>query len=486
MANAKDGTLIRVRLTKNVQWVPDSQRKACAICDQPFGVMRRRHHCRLCGEVVCDPCSPNRVLQRNNSQVVRTCSCCYTIALQDKEKMVKDKAQPALSSKGPKGSNKNTGNRATNDTATSNQPAPPMQLERSASAGFLVEDFATAAPKDNARGSMLIHFLSLTVVVIAALLAVLNVMEPMKACGAGLWGVLCVLVVGKFLISNTSPSPPARASGGRKSEPAESAPPPPAYTDVVLSGDWVPSKMPDGKIGALLNDQLEVLRTLRGIDPVLDGFTLNGEKSGVKMYGKKGEGEQAAVNSFLGRGEVPYPVRAILDVLFAENPATPQELDDMFDSETVIQQISNQTWVSHRKYKTVLFVSPREFLLVCHWQVEKDGTVFVVARSVEPSDYTKFVPTKNYVLAEIGAGWTFTPKGNSTEINYLTASDLKGGMPSWVTNKVGESQPMQIDTIRKMLDKRNTTVYQPGGNRTIVSNAMQILCDKNTEASLKR
>lgn len=34
---------------------------SCSICNQQFGVMRRRHHCRLCGALVCDPCASSFV-----------------------------------------------------------------------------------------------------------------------------------------------------------------------------------------------------------------------------------------------------------------------------------------------------------------------------------------------------------------------------------------------------------------------------------------
>ncbi|GAA5891617.1 hypothetical protein JCM8208_007342 [Rhodotorula glutinis] len=38
-------------------WVPDSRAHRCQNCKKEFGVWRRRHHCRLCGGVVCWECS---------------------------------------------------------------------------------------------------------------------------------------------------------------------------------------------------------------------------------------------------------------------------------------------------------------------------------------------------------------------------------------------------------------------------------------------
>ena len=38
-------------------WVPDNRAERCMRCQESFNVLRRRHHCRLCGQVVCWACS---------------------------------------------------------------------------------------------------------------------------------------------------------------------------------------------------------------------------------------------------------------------------------------------------------------------------------------------------------------------------------------------------------------------------------------------
>jgi hypothetical protein len=42
-------------------WQSDRTRVACPRCHKKFGLMRRRHHCRGCGTVVCDNCSKHRL-----------------------------------------------------------------------------------------------------------------------------------------------------------------------------------------------------------------------------------------------------------------------------------------------------------------------------------------------------------------------------------------------------------------------------------------
>ena len=40
-----------------VQWRPDKEVPLCQWCSKSFNVRRRRHHCRLCGSIMCKKCS---------------------------------------------------------------------------------------------------------------------------------------------------------------------------------------------------------------------------------------------------------------------------------------------------------------------------------------------------------------------------------------------------------------------------------------------
>jgi hypothetical protein len=42
-------------------WESDAKAKTCRVCFRKFGLLLRRHHCRRCGLVVCDKCSPWKV-----------------------------------------------------------------------------------------------------------------------------------------------------------------------------------------------------------------------------------------------------------------------------------------------------------------------------------------------------------------------------------------------------------------------------------------
>ncbi|RKF60224.1 putative fyve zinc finger protein [Erysiphe neolycopersici] len=43
------------------RWQLDSEVNVCPICKSRFGFFLRKHHCRRCGRVVCDSCSPHRI-----------------------------------------------------------------------------------------------------------------------------------------------------------------------------------------------------------------------------------------------------------------------------------------------------------------------------------------------------------------------------------------------------------------------------------------
>lgn len=60
-------------------WVPDSMARRCAQCGGAFGVWRWRHHCRICGCVVCAACSTHRFAIPHvlGDGAARACDACF-------------------------------------------------------------------------------------------------------------------------------------------------------------------------------------------------------------------------------------------------------------------------------------------------------------------------------------------------------------------------------------------------------------------------
>ncbi|OQS00366.1 hypothetical protein THRCLA_05978, partial [Thraustotheca clavata] len=68
------------RFVQRSQWVPHSARKQCHVCTRDFTLWRKKHTCRMCGDVVCGRCSMHkRVDLPLIENKFRVCSCCFFV-----------------------------------------------------------------------------------------------------------------------------------------------------------------------------------------------------------------------------------------------------------------------------------------------------------------------------------------------------------------------------------------------------------------------
>lgn len=49
--------LINLELDQSIEWTPDELVDLCPFCAKSFSFARRRHHCRVCGAILCESCS---------------------------------------------------------------------------------------------------------------------------------------------------------------------------------------------------------------------------------------------------------------------------------------------------------------------------------------------------------------------------------------------------------------------------------------------
>ncbi|CAI5728115.1 unnamed protein product [Hyaloperonospora brassicae] len=65
-------------LAHRQEWVNDAKRTNCSLCVQSFGLLKRRHHCRICGEVVCSACTVFKRVKGDQEVAakVRVCKAC--------------------------------------------------------------------------------------------------------------------------------------------------------------------------------------------------------------------------------------------------------------------------------------------------------------------------------------------------------------------------------------------------------------------------
>eukprot|EP01050_Picozoa_sp_SAG11_P013087 SAG11_NODE_1506_length_4781_cov_2.355831_3_plen_354_part_00 len=84
-------TFKRSVVKSKLEWEPDSATKACNDCGAPFTFKRRRHHCRICGQIFCSLCSKNRLVvtdEGNGGEAMRACMRCMVsvVALLSRER----------------------------------------------------------------------------------------------------------------------------------------------------------------------------------------------------------------------------------------------------------------------------------------------------------------------------------------------------------------------------------------------------------------
>lgn len=58
-------------------WQPNNTAKTCMICDKAWSLTRRRHHCRMCGSLVCGACSSHKIKLESSANKKRVCSTCF-------------------------------------------------------------------------------------------------------------------------------------------------------------------------------------------------------------------------------------------------------------------------------------------------------------------------------------------------------------------------------------------------------------------------
>lgn len=66
---------------KEKMWQDDKDATDCQLCQQPFSLSRRKHHCRSCGGIFCSSCSDNTMPLPSSAKPVRVCDTCQAALL---------------------------------------------------------------------------------------------------------------------------------------------------------------------------------------------------------------------------------------------------------------------------------------------------------------------------------------------------------------------------------------------------------------------
>lgn len=72
------------------KWKSDGEAEACPACKQKFTFMRRRHHCRICGEIYCDNCALY-IPVIGGEEPARCCDPCAEVLQKKREEELSEK-----------------------------------------------------------------------------------------------------------------------------------------------------------------------------------------------------------------------------------------------------------------------------------------------------------------------------------------------------------------------------------------------------------
>ncbi|KAF0694878.1 Aste57867_14279 [Aphanomyces stellatus] len=85
-----------VQLCDKSQYAPKTKDIGCACCQKKL-LFYGKHHCRVCGDVVCGQCSTHRIKSKTQMKSIRTCNKCFSYNLQLFNRRLQGKAESSPS-----------------------------------------------------------------------------------------------------------------------------------------------------------------------------------------------------------------------------------------------------------------------------------------------------------------------------------------------------------------------------------------------------
>jgi hypothetical protein len=188
----------------------------------------------------------------------------------------------------------------------------------------------------------------------------------------------------------------------------------------------------------------------------------------------------------LGHTKIDAPARAVIDVTLARNIKLAQLIDPYYDKVSYLEyELDNpQFFINWVLYKQVLMVSPRELLMQSWWEVDENGTFYIVASSI-PSHPDK--PSVEGVVrstVHLG-GWIITPLSpTSCDVIFTSHFELGGSVYQWVANKLAQDLPNQLIATTDVLSTRNLEAYAGhGGDRQPIQMGDDLFPPKSFESA---
>ena len=153
----------------------------------------------------------------------------------------------------------------------------------------------------------------------------------------------------------------------------------------------------------------------------------------------------------MGRMEYDYSFETIMRVL--ADPQNQMDINSFSESHEVLETVNTDTVILYLKFKGMLMVSGRDFVVSQQRVTFSDGTMGYLSFTVDHSGTPE--PPSNKVRGVIFVGgWTFRPTDHGTTLvqNYAI-NDLKGMIPKFAINASASTHVNIFTNLKKLLDK---------------------------------
>lgn len=169
------------------------------------------------------------------------------------------------------------------------------------------------------------------------------------------------------------------------------------------------------------------------------------EKEGVRATRRPGSG----LICVRGESVLPYSIAEIFGL--ALNPSMKKVVDPNIDVYERGKWYNFHTGHEYMRSKGSWPTSPRDFSNGTHWRLLKNGKFLNFAFSVENAEFPE---QPGVVRANLYFGaYVMKHVVGGTQMTFLLQVDIGGSVPLAIANFVGQSKPLTIATLKKVLDQ---------------------------------
>lgn len=182
-----------------------------------------------------------------------------------------------------------------------------------------------------------------------------------------------------------------------------------------------------------------------------DGWTVVGNTKNLSIMKKlPGKGEPP-INRVKGSGKINIPPDFLFRLLLDPSHAT--ELDDMLSRMIVVHTVTKTIQLINFKYKAFWPTSARDFSVInVFGRLDKHTRVHAAMSVIDP----RVPEEKGFVRGTvISGGYVIKDcpgQPGMSHVTYLTQVDLKGSVPTFLVNKICESQPQCVNRFRALAE----------------------------------